>query len=50
MRKATIRKVRLEITENAVPLDDALTALARVIAAGMLKETQKREAETCETH
>ncbi len=43
MRKATIRKVRLEIAENAIPMDEALEKLARVIAAGMLKEEKKQE-------
>ena len=41
MRKKHIREtVRIEITENALPIEEALTQLAKIIAAGMLAEEQ----------
>lgn len=43
MRKKHIREtVRIEITENALPMDGALTQLAKVIAAGMLAEKRRK--------
>ena len=45
MRKKHIREtVRIEIAENALPMEEPLTQLAKVIAAGMLaKEQRKRK-------
>lgn len=44
MRKKHIREtVRIEITENALPIEEALTQLAKVIAAGMLAEEQYKK-------
>lgn len=45
MRKKHIREtVRIEIAENALPVEEALTQMAKVIAAGMFAEEQhKRE-------
>ncbi len=43
MRTDTARTVRVEISANAVPMDEALTNLARVIAAGMYAEEQKKK-------
>lgn len=43
MRKKHIREtVRIEITENALPMDEALTQMAKVIAAGMFAEEQRK--------
>ncbi len=46
MRTKPVRSVQVEISENAIPMEEALTALARVIAAGMLKEEKKREGKS----
>ena len=44
MRKKYIREtVRIEITENALPMEKALTQLAKVIAAGMFAEKQRKK-------
>ena len=44
MRKKYIREtVRIEITENALPIEEALTQLAKIIAAGMLAEEQRKK-------
>ena len=43
MRIKTKRTVTVEISENALPMDEALDQLAKVIAAGMLREEQERE-------
>ena len=45
MRKKHIREtVRIEIAENALPVEEAFAQLAKVIAAGMFAEEQhKRE-------
>ena len=43
MRKKQIREtVRIEITENALPLEEALTQLAKVIAASMFENEQRK--------
>jgi len=43
MRKKQIREtIRIEIAENALPLEEALTQLAKVIAAGMLVKEQRK--------
>ena len=44
MRKKHIREtVRIEIAENALPMEKALTQLAKVIAAGILAEEQYKK-------
>ena len=44
MRKKHIREtVRIEIAENALPMEEAFTQLAKVIAAGMLAEEQYKK-------
>lgn len=44
MRKKQIREtIRIEIAENALPMEKALTQLAKVIAAGMLAEEQYKK-------
>lgn len=43
MRTKTKRTVTVEISENALPMDEALDQLAKVIAAGMIREEQERE-------
>ena len=43
MRTKTQREIRIEIPENALPMDEALDRLAKVIAAGMLREERERE-------
>lgn len=44
MRKKHIREtVRIEISENALPVEEALTQMAKVIAAGMLAEEQRKK-------
>lgn len=44
MRKKHIREtVRIEIAENALPMEEALTQLAKVIAAGILAEEQYKK-------
>lgn len=48
MRTKTKREIRIEVMENALPMDEALDQLAKVIAAGMLREDQ-REREAVET-
>lgn len=49
MRTKTKRTVTIEISENALPMDEALDQLAKVIAAGMLREDQ-REREEAKTY
>ena len=48
MRTKTKREIRIEVMENAAPMEEALDQLAKVIAAGMLQEDQ-REREAVET-
>lgn len=48
MRTKTKREIRIEVMENALPMDEALDQLAKVIAARMLREDQ-REREAVET-
>ncbi len=43
MRTKTKRTVTVEISENALPMDEALDQLAKVIAAGMIREERERE-------
>ena len=43
MRTKTKREIRIEVMENAAPMDEALDQLAKVIAAGMIREDQERE-------
>ena len=48
MRTKTKRTVTVEISENAAPMDEALDQLAKVIAAGMLREDQRKQEEGAE--
>ena len=48
MRTKTKRTVTVEISENALPMDEALNQLAKVIAAGMLREDQRKQEEGAE--
>ena len=43
MRTKTKREIRIEVMENAAPMDEALNRLAKVIAAGMIREERERE-------
>ena len=43
MRTKTQREIRIEIPKDALPMDEALDRLAKVIAAGMLREERERE-------
>ncbi len=43
MRTKTKREIRIEVMENAAPMEEALNRLAKVIAAGMIREEQERE-------
>lgn len=43
MRTKTKRTVTVEISENALPMDEALDQLAKVIAAGMIREERETE-------
>ncbi len=43
MRTKTKREIRIEVAENTIPLEEALDRLAKVIAAGMLREERERE-------
>lgn len=43
MRTKTKREIRIEVMENALPMDEALDQLAKVIAAGMIREERERE-------
>lgn len=48
MRTKTKREIRIEVMENALPMDEALDQLAKVIAAGMLREDQRKQEEGAE--
>lgn len=48
MRTKTKREIRIEVMENAAPMEEALNRLAKIIAAGMIREDQ-REREAVET-
>ena len=43
MRTKTKRAIKIEIAENSAPMEEALNRLAKVIAAGMIREEQERE-------
>lgn len=43
MRTKTKREIRIEVMENAAPMEEALNRLAKVIAAGMIREEQERK-------
>ncbi len=43
MRTKTKREIRIEVMENAAPIEEALNRLAKVIAAGMIREEQEQE-------
>ncbi len=43
MRTKTKREIRIEVAENTIPMEEALNRLAKVIAAGMIREEQERE-------
>lgn len=43
MRTKTKREIRIDVMENAAPMEEALNRLAKVIAAGMIREEQERE-------
>jgi len=43
MRTKTKREIRIEVMENAAPMEEALNRLAQIIAAGMIREEQERE-------
>ena len=43
MRTKTKREIRIEVMENAAPMEEALNRLAEVIAAGMIREERERE-------
>lgn len=43
MRTKTRREIKIEIAENPIPIEKALDRLAKVIAAGMLREERERE-------
>lgn len=43
MRTQTKRTIKIEIAENTIPMEEALNRLAKVIAAGMIREEQERE-------
>ena len=47
MRTKTKREIRIEVMENAAPMEEALNRLAQIIAAGMIRE--KRETEESRT-
>jgi len=42
------RAVRIEFVEDAMPLDDALTALAKVIAREMYHQEQQRKGDAAD--
>lgn len=48
MRTKTKREIRIEVMENALPMDEALDQLAKVIAAGMIREDQRKQEEGAE--
>ena len=43
MRTKTKREIRIEVMENAAPMEEALDQLAKAIAAGMIREERERE-------
>jgi hypothetical protein len=43
MRTKTKREIRIEVMENATPMEEALNQLAKVIAAGMIREERETE-------
>lgn len=43
MRTKTKREIRIEVMENAAPMEEALNRLAKIIAAGMIREERERE-------
>lgn len=43
MRTKTKRTIKIEIAENAAPMEEALNRLAKVIAAGMIREERETE-------
>jgi hypothetical protein len=43
MRTKMKREIRIEVMENAAPMEEALNRLAKVIAAGMIREEQETE-------
>ncbi len=43
MRTKTKREIRIEVMENAAPMEEALNRLAQIIAAGMIREERETE-------
>ena len=43
MRTKTKREIRIEVMENAAPMEEALNRLAKIIAAGMIREERETE-------
>ena len=43
MRTKTKRTIKIEVAENTIPMEEALGNIAKIIAAGMLREEQCKE-------
>ncbi len=44
MRTKTKRKIKIEVAENTIPMEEALNRLAKVIARQMYEESHRKEA------